>query len=144
MSTRPPFTLADRNAWPDRWNPATAQDEGYVAGYFIESAINHYTLTEGMIAASTTRRNSWRTAGSRTSGHGARRTGTTAIRKMEQALVRLDASSSTCEQRRRKDAELAASARLPQDGSEYDQSHTPSNSNTKPSATPCCHSSQGG
>jgi DUF1680 family protein len=42
------YTLADRNRWPSRWNPANRSDhEGYVAGYFIESAINHYTLTEG-------------------------------------------------------------------------------------------------
>jgi len=42
------YTLADRKAWPSRWNPAQrGNHEGYVAGYFIESAINHYTLTGG-------------------------------------------------------------------------------------------------
>jgi DUF1680 family protein len=42
------YTLADRNRWPTRWNPRNRSDhEGYVAGYFIESAINHYTLTNG-------------------------------------------------------------------------------------------------
>jgi DUF1680 family protein len=42
------YTLADRKVWPSRWNPAQrGNHEGYVAGYFIESAINHYTLTEG-------------------------------------------------------------------------------------------------
>ena len=42
------YTLADRKRWPERWNPAQrGNHEGYVAGYFIESAINHYTLTEG-------------------------------------------------------------------------------------------------
>lgn len=42
------FTLADRARWPERWSPAHRGDhEGYVAGYFIESAINHYTLTNG-------------------------------------------------------------------------------------------------
>jgi DUF1680 family protein len=42
------FTLADRQQWPERWSPAHRGDhEGYVAGYFIESAINHYTLTNG-------------------------------------------------------------------------------------------------
>jgi len=42
------YTLADRKRWPQRWNPAQrGNHEGYVAGYFIESAINHYTLTEG-------------------------------------------------------------------------------------------------
>jgi len=42
------YTLADRKQWPTRWNPAQrGNHEGYVAGYFIESAINHYTLTGG-------------------------------------------------------------------------------------------------
>jgi len=31
-----------------RWSPASrGNHEGYTAGYFIESAINHYTLTNG-------------------------------------------------------------------------------------------------
>ena len=43
------YTLADRKVWPTRWNPAQrGNHEGYVMGYFIESAINHYTLTGGM------------------------------------------------------------------------------------------------
>ncbi|QDU55721.1 glycoside hydrolase family 127 protein [Aeoliella mucimassa] len=39
------FTLNDRM---NRWQPESRSGhEGYVAGYFIESAINHYTLTNG-------------------------------------------------------------------------------------------------
>lgn len=42
------YTLRDTARWKERWAPATrGNHEGYVAGYFIESAINHYTLTEG-------------------------------------------------------------------------------------------------
>ncbi|MCU0913284.1 MAG: glycoside hydrolase family 127 protein [Planctomycetes bacterium] len=42
------YTLADRSRWPERWSVRNRGDhEGYVAGYFIESAINHYTLTNG-------------------------------------------------------------------------------------------------
>lgn len=42
------YTLADRREWPERWSPEHRGDhEGYVSGYFIESAINHYTLTNG-------------------------------------------------------------------------------------------------
>jgi DUF1680 family protein len=42
------YTLRDTTRWKERWAPATrGNHEGYVAGYFIESAINHYTLTEG-------------------------------------------------------------------------------------------------
>lgn len=41
-------TLAKPSAWPERWSAAHRGDhEGYVAGYFIEAAINHHTLTEG-------------------------------------------------------------------------------------------------
>jgi len=42
------YTLADRRRWKDKWSPEHRADhEGYVMGYFIESAINHYTLTDG-------------------------------------------------------------------------------------------------
>jgi uncharacterized protein len=42
------YTLADRNVWPERWSPEhRGNHEGYVGGYFIESAINHHTLTDG-------------------------------------------------------------------------------------------------
>ena len=40
-------TASDRSP-VSHWNPATrGEHEGYVAGYFIESAINHYTMTGG-------------------------------------------------------------------------------------------------
>lgn len=42
------YTLRDTARWRGRWTPqARGNHEGYVAGYFIESAINHYTLTGG-------------------------------------------------------------------------------------------------
>jgi DUF1680 family protein len=42
------YTLANRSRWPAHWSPAQrGNHEGYTAGYFLESAINHYTLTEG-------------------------------------------------------------------------------------------------
>jgi uncharacterized protein len=42
------YTLADRKQWAERWDSAHRENhEGYVAGYFLESAINHYTLTGG-------------------------------------------------------------------------------------------------
>ena len=42
------YTLRDTTRWKGKWEPRTrGNHEGYVAGYFIESAINHYTLTEG-------------------------------------------------------------------------------------------------
>ncbi|MGB8490423.1 MAG: beta-L-arabinofuranosidase domain-containing protein [Bacteroidales bacterium] len=42
------YTLRDTAKWKSRWAPETrGNHEGYVSGYFLESAINHYTLTEG-------------------------------------------------------------------------------------------------
>jgi hypothetical protein len=42
------YTLADRSRWPEHWMAERrGNHEGYTAGYFIESAINHYTLTQG-------------------------------------------------------------------------------------------------
>ena len=42
------FTLRNKERWPDRWSAqGRGNHEGYVAGYFIESAINHYTMTDG-------------------------------------------------------------------------------------------------
>jgi uncharacterized protein len=42
------FTLRDVERWPERWSArGRAHHEGYVAGYFIESALNHHVMTEG-------------------------------------------------------------------------------------------------
>jgi uncharacterized protein len=42
------YTLRDTTKWHSRWSPENrGNHEGYTAGYFIESAINHYTLTGG-------------------------------------------------------------------------------------------------
>jgi DUF1680 family protein len=42
------YTLRDTARWKGKWEPRTrGNHEGYVSGYFIESAINHYTLTRG-------------------------------------------------------------------------------------------------
>ncbi len=39
---------ASRAPWTARWSPAArGNHEGYVAGYFIESAINHHVMTQG-------------------------------------------------------------------------------------------------
>jgi uncharacterized protein len=41
------FTLRYVPRWPDRWTPVGRENhEGYVAGYFIESAISHYLMTK--------------------------------------------------------------------------------------------------
>jgi uncharacterized protein len=48
MAPQSGVPAAGRGPWTARWSvPARANHEGYVAGYFIESAINHFILTEG-------------------------------------------------------------------------------------------------
>jgi DUF1680 family protein len=42
------YPAASKAPWTAPWSPAVRPNhEGYVAGYFIESAINHYMMTEG-------------------------------------------------------------------------------------------------
>jgi hypothetical protein len=58
------YTLANRRRWPERWSPEHRADhEGYVAGYFIESAINHHMLTGGRDLRLYNAAKNWPTAG---------------------------------------------------------------------------------
>jgi DUF1680 family protein len=122
------YTLADRNRWPERWGPRNRGDhEGYVAGYFIESAINHYTLTEGrdkrLYDAAKRLSDCWVAnlgLGKKEwyDGH----------QEMEQALVRFGRFVNDMEGHGRGDAYVKLAKFLldcRKDGSEYDQSHVP-------------------
>jgi hypothetical protein len=122
------YTLADRNRWSERWSPRHRGDhEGYVAGYFIESAINHYTLTEGKdkrlydaakklgdcwVANLGPGKKDWY------DGH----------QEMEQALVRFGRFVNDMEGGGRGDSYIRLAKFLldcRRGGSEYDQSHVP-------------------
>jgi DUF1680 family protein len=122
------YTLADRRNWPKRWSPEHRADhEGYVAGYFIESAINHYTLTNGQdkrlynaakkladcwVANIGPGKIAWY------DGH----------QEMEQALVRFGRFVNDTEGKGRGDAYVKLAKFLldsRRGGSEYDQSHLP-------------------
>jgi len=122
------YTLADRNRWPERWGPRNRGDhEGYVAGYFIESAINHYTLTEGkdqrLYDAAKRLSDCWVAnlgPGKKEwyDGH----------QEMEQALVRFGRFVNDMEGNGRGDRYVKLAKFLldcRKDGSEYDQSHVP-------------------
>lgn len=122
------YTLADRKEWPDRWSPEhRGNHEGYVSGYFIESAINHYTLTDGQdlrlynaakkladcwVANLGPGRKDW------FDGH----------QEMEQALVRFGRFVNDHEGNHRGNAYVTLAKFLldsRRGGSEYDQSHLP-------------------
>jgi DUF1680 family protein len=122
------YTLASRDRWPERWIPARRADhEGYVAGYFIESAINHYTLTEGtdkrLYDAAKKLSDCWVAnigPGKKKwyDGH----------QEMEQALVRFGRFVNDMEGNGRGDSYISLAKFLldcRDEGSEYDQSHVP-------------------
>ncbi len=122
------YTLADRNRWPERWSPDHRGDhEGYVAGYFIESAINHFTLTEGkdrrLYDAAKKLADCWVAnlgPGKKEwyDGH----------QEMEQALVRFGRFVNDMEGHGHGDAYVRLAKFLldcRRNGSEYDQSHVP-------------------
>jgi DUF1680 family protein len=122
------FTLSDRKDWPERWSPDhRANHEGYVSGYFIESAINHYTLTDGkdlrLYNAAKRLADCWVAnigPGKREwfDGH----------QEMEQALVRFGRFVNDQEGNHRGDTYIALAKFLldsRRGGSEYDQSHLP-------------------
>ncbi len=122
------FTLRDTTRWKERWAPETrGNHEGYVAGYFIESAINHYTLTEGkdtrLYDAAKKLADCWVDnigPGKKEwyDGH----------QEMEQALVRFGRFVNDMEGNGRGDSYVELARFLldnRNNGSEYDQSHVP-------------------
>ena len=122
------YILADRQSWPKRWSPERrGNHEGYVSGYFIESAINHYTLTDGedlrLYNAAKKLADCWVAnigPGKQEwfDGH----------QEMEQALVRFGRFVNDVEGNHQGDAYIALAKFLldsRRGGSEYDQSHLP-------------------
>jgi uncharacterized protein len=122
------YTLADRKEWPERWSPEHRDNhEGYVSGYFIESAINHYTLTGGkdlrLYNAAKKLADCW----AANIGPG-KKAWFDGHQEMEQALVRFGRFVNDMEGHGHGDAYIALAKFLlesRQGGSEYDQSHLP-------------------
>jgi hypothetical protein len=122
------FTLRDTTKWKERWSPRNRGDhEGYVAGYFIESAINHYTLTEGkdkrLYNAAKKLADCW----VRNIGPG-KKEWYDGHQEMEQALVRFGRFVNDMEGGGKGDNYIKLSKFLldnRKNGSEYDQSHVP-------------------
>lgn len=122
------YTLRDTTRWKERWAPETrGNHEGYVAGYFIESAINHYTMTDGLDTrlydAAKKLADCWVTHIGPNKlvwfdGH----------QEMEQALVRFGRFVNDTEGNGAGDSYISLAKFLldcRMDGSEYDQSHLP-------------------
>ena len=122
------YTLANRSRWPEHWDPSHRGDhEGYVSGYFIESAINHYTMTNGkdkrLYDAAKKLADCWADhigPGKKEwyDGH----------QEMEQALVRFGRFVNDMEGPGHGDRYIALARFLldsRRGGSEYDQSHLP-------------------
>ncbi len=122
------FTLRDTTRWKAKWAPETrGNHEGYVAGYFIESAINHYTLTEGkdtrLYDAAKKLADCW----VKNIGPG-KKEWYDGHQEMEQALVRFGRFVNDMEGNGKGDSYIALAKFLLDNrngGSEYDQSHVP-------------------
>jgi DUF1680 family protein len=122
------FTLRDTARWQERWAPRTrGNHEGYVAGYFLESAINHYTLTEGkdrrLYDAAKKLADCWFA----NIGPG-RKEWYDGHQEMEQALVRFGRFVNDMEGSGHGDNYINLAKFLldcRKNGSEYDQSHVP-------------------
>lgn len=122
------YTLRDTTRWHNRWSPENrTTHEGYVAGYFIESAINHYTMTDGkdtrLYDAAKKLADCWvdNIAPGKIewyNGH----------QEMEQALVRFGRFVNDMEGNGKGDSYIELARFLLDNrggGSEYDQSHVP-------------------
>ncbi len=124
------YTLRDTTRWKERWAPRNRGDhEGYVAGYFIESAINHYTLTNGkdkrLYDAAKRLADCWvKNIGT---GPG-QKEWYDGHQEMEQALVRFGRFVNDMEGNGKGDSYVKLAKFLldsRKNGSEYDQSHVP-------------------
>ena len=122
------YTLRDTSRWKERWSPRNRGDhEGYVSGYFIESAINHYTLTNGkdkrLYNAAKRLADCW----VKNIGPG-KKEWFDGHQEMEQALVRFGRFVNDMEGGGRGDSYVSLAKFLldsRKNGSEYDQSHVP-------------------
>ncbi|MGA2540355.1 MAG: beta-L-arabinofuranosidase domain-containing protein [Verrucomicrobiota bacterium] len=125
FTARPPDSR-----WTEHWSPAfRGNHEGYTAGYFIESAINHYTMTGGkdtrLYDAAKKLADCWVAHIGPEPG---KKVWFDGHQEMEQALVRFGRFVNDMEGHGRGDAYVKLAKFLldsRQGGSEYDQSHLP-------------------
>ncbi len=124
------YTLRDRERWAERWTAqGRSRHEGYVAGYFIESAINHYVMTDGkdtrLYDAAKKLADTWCAH----IGPPPKQEWFDGHQEMEQALVRFGRFVNDVEKDGSGDKYVQLAKYLLDcrgGGSEYDQSHLPS------------------
>lgn len=124
-----PGSGSPRAPWTERWTaPFRGNHEGYVAGYFIESAINHYTMTGHKDARLYTAANKLADCWCDNIGPAPKRAWFDGHQEMEQALVRFGRFVNEVERSRAGDRYIALARFLldaRRGGGEYDQSHVP-------------------
>jgi DUF1680 family protein len=118
-----------RPRWSERWTPQfRGNHEGYVAGYFIEAAINHYTMTAHkdarLYAAARKLADCW----CDNLGAAPKKEWFDGHQEMEQALVRFGRFVNQVEGSHQGDSYISLAKFLldcRSGGTEYDQSHLP-------------------
>ena len=123
------FTLRNVKNWADRWTAqGRGNHEGYVAGYFIESAINHYLMTkkkdDRLYNAAKKLADCW----CNNLGPAPKKEWFDGHQEMEQALVRFGRFVNDMEGGGKGDRYIQLAKFLldcRKNGSEYDQSHLP-------------------
>lgn len=123
------FTLRDRTRWRERWSAEGRRNhEGYVAGYFLEAAIQHYEMTgrrdARLFDAATRLADCWYDH----IGPPPKQEWFDGHQGMEQALVRFGRFVNELDGARAGDKYLDLAKFLldcRRDGYEYDQSHLP-------------------
>ncbi len=128
----PPAPGHPNGAWrgeAERWTPqARGNHEGYTAGYFIESAINHYSMTNHADARLYNAAKKLADCWVDNIGPAPKQAWFDGHQEMEQALVRFGRFVNEVESGRKGDRYIALAKFLldnREGGSEYDQSHVP-------------------
>jgi len=123
------FTLRNPQRWAERWSAqGRGNHEGYVAGYFIESAINHYTMTGHKDARLYNAARRLADCWCANIGPAPKKEWFDGHQEMEQALVRFGRFVNEIERGGQGDRYIALAKFLldsRKNGSEYDQSHAP-------------------
>ena len=123
------FTLRDTTRWAERWSAqGRGNHEGYTAGYFIESAINHYMMTNKADARLYNAAKKLADCWCDNLGPAPKKEWFDGHQEMEQALVRFGRFVNQMEGGGRGDRYVRLAKFLldsRKGGTEYDQSHLP-------------------